>query len=212
MNLDPRLSTRATIFAGLLLLLAGGCGRNAPVAVQEKAIADLIAQHNDDQALAVLGKSIQTQEKSDAMSLVRFTIDGLLNAGRPEIVERVLTQAATVKASPDEIKHLILATHVRVSAACGDWAALSTNFPAAVNTLADGELDALLRAIVPIAARTGKQAVIDQCAELILFSPMAASKPATVATAASTWTENTMKADKNKFPSRLANMRIRLDR
>ena len=182
-----------------------------PHAMRQQAlewnIADYIALRNDDQALAVLGKSFQAlKNSSDGMGLVRFTIETLLNAGRPESVELVLALAATLKASPVELQHLTIATHVRVSSARGDWATLTNNFPAAINALTDGELDGLLQAIVPPATKAGKHEVIDTCAEMLLFNPSASSKPAAMASAARRWGENAMQSNKSAFPGRLAAM------
>jgi tetratricopeptide (TPR) repeat protein len=170
------------------------------------AIDDLVSLHNDDQALAMLGQSFQALKPSDGMTLVRSTIEDFFGAGRPESVEKVLALAAGLKTGESEIKHLTVATHVRISSARGDWNTLTNDFPAAVNILNDGELDGLLRAVIPAATKAGKRSVIDQCAEAILFNPAATDKCTVVATAARAWGENAMETDKGAFPGRLEAM------
>ena len=170
-------------------------------------IADLVALHNDDQALAMLGKSFTTLKKpADGMSLVHFTIEALLNAGRPESIERVLALASTLKCSPAEIKYLGIVTHARIFAACGDWTSLTNNLPIAISTLPDGELDGLLHAVMPVVAKSGKPALLDQFVELVLFNPAATAKPSALSTAARKWGEMAMESDKTAFPGRLATL------
>ena len=102
--------------------------------------------------------------------------------------------------------HVTLATHVRASAARGDWSVLTNEFASATPILNDHETSELLRAILPDAAKAGKRDVIDQCAEIILFSPAATNTPEAVALAARIWGENAMATDKLIFPGRLATL------
>ena len=99
--------------------------------------------------------------------------------------------------------HVSIATHVRASAARGDWTALTNSFLSAITILNDSEINDLLRDIVPNAAKAGKRTVIDQCAEAILFNSAVSNKPASFALAARIWGENVMATDKAAFPGRL---------
>ncbi len=169
-------------------------------------IEDHIAMRNDDQALSTLGQSFLVLKPAEGLSLVRLTIEALFSAGRVEGIEQVLTLAAGLKASPVEVEHLAMATRVRIASARGEWAALTNAFPGAAGILTDGELDGLLRAVIPAATKAGKRTVVDQCAETVLFSPTAARTPTAVATAVRIWSESAMESDKGAFPGRLAAM------
>jgi len=102
--------------------------------------------------------------------------------------------------------HEAIVKHVRATAARGDWTDLTNDFPVAVSLLHDNEINDLLHAIIPDAAKAGKRMVIDQCAAAILFSPHATNNPLSVALAARIWGENAMATDKSAFPSRLETM------
>lgn len=169
-------------------------------------IDDQIVLRNDDQALAMLAKAFATLQPAESMALVRFSIEALFGTGRLETIERVLDVAAGQKAPAQELNHLTIATHARLCSARGDWSALTNAFPNAANTLNDGELDGLLRAVIPVATKAGKRAVVDQCAEAVVFSPAASSNRTAVTTAARVWGENAMESDKGAFPGRLAAM------
>jgi tetratricopeptide (TPR) repeat protein len=170
------------------------------------AIEDRIALREDDKALAVLNKAAQTLRPAETLSLVRLAIEALFGAGRLDGIEPVLNVAAGLTSSAAEVNRLRLATHLRVSSARGDWEGLTNEFPVAAGALLDGELDGLLRAITQAAGKAGKRAVIDQCAEIVILSPSAASNRTAVATAARVWAESAMEADKGAFPGRLATM------
>ena len=182
-----------------------------PHAMQQQActwnIADNIALHNDEQALSMLGKSVQSPTlPADGLTLARFTIDAFLNAGRTESTEKALAIAATIKTDPAELEHLNLVTHVRIASASGDWTTLTNRFQMAVSTLKDDELNGLLQGLISTPTRPGKPAVIDQCAQLVLFSPMAPSQPHAVETAARKWGEDVVASDKKAFPGCLTAM------
>ena len=166
-------------------------------------IEDLIALREDEQALAVLERSFQALTPSESMALARFTIEAFFGAGRPENVARVLALAANLNTNASELEHLTVATQVRICAASSDWDALTNDFAVAANTLNDGELDGLLRTVIPTATKAGKRTVIDQCAEAILFNPTAASNLTAAATAARIWGVTAMETDPGEFPRRL---------
>ena len=96
------------------------------------SVVDRIALHQDEEAVAVLGKALQTVKPAEGLLLTRRAIDAFLAAGKPAKTEQILALAAGLKVSAMEIKRLTVVTQMRVAAACGNWAVLPRDLSAAV--------------------------------------------------------------------------------
>ncbi|MFZ4394384.1 MAG: hypothetical protein ACOYOU_02015 [Kiritimatiellia bacterium] len=166
-------------------------------------IEDQLGLRQDDQALDMLGKAFPVLKPAESLSLVRSSVETLFAAGRMESVDRFLAAAADHKPIQDDISRLTIAMHVRIASVRGDWAVLTNDFQTAISKLPDGELNSLFQTIIPVANAAGKQKVVDQCAELILFPVAASNAPSAVATASRVWCENTMASDTNALPGHL---------
>ena len=166
-------------------------------------ICDRIALCQDEQALAALGRALQSVKPSEGASLARQAIEAFLNAGRPERAEQALILAAGRKIDAVALRRLTIVTQTRLAAARGDWTALPRNFSAAVGVLPDDELDVLLHVVTTAASRADRRGAVDACAEAVLFGPAASSNQAVLATAARIWGENVMAVDRSAFPLRL---------
>jgi tetratricopeptide (TPR) repeat protein len=91
---------------------------------------------------------------------------------------------------------------VRIVAARGDWSGLIPDFTNAVQTLSDGELDRLIRAIFPAVEKADKRALVSQWAELVVTRGQSRSNlTSSVATAARFWAENVLATDKGGLPA-----------
>ncbi|MEI6211662.1 MAG: hypothetical protein WCR06_08555 [bacterium] len=167
-------------------------------------INDQLGLRQDDQALNMLGKAFPVLLPAESLSLVRSSVETLFAASRMESVDRFLAAAAGLQPIRDDISRLTIAMHVRIASVRGDWAVLTNDFQTAVSKLTDGELNSLFQTIIPVANAAGKQKVVDQCAELILFPVAASNAPSAVATASRVWCENTMASDTNALPGHLA--------
>lgn len=166
-------------------------------------IEDQLGLRQDDQALEMLGKAFPVLKPAESLSLVRSAIETLFAANRMGNIDRFLTVAADLKPIQEDISRLTIAVHVRIASARGDWAAMTNDFQAAVGKLTDGELNGLFQTIIPVANAAGKRAVVDQCAEMILFPVAASNAPSAVATASRVWCENTMASETNALPGHL---------
>ena len=194
--------TNAAAWSGELLTqtnLVAGLRRT----VYAWSIDDHIALGADDQALDVLAQAIRALPATDSVPLVVQTVDSLLSAGRLDTVERALAAAAAIQPRPDALAHLMTSTRMRLRASRGEWDPLTNDFATAAASLPDGDLDRLLRAVFGTAQKAGKRAVVDACAESVLFTAVARSNATSVATAARVWVEQAMAADKDALPARL---------
>lgn len=167
------------------------------------SIDDNIALGADDQALGVLSRAIQALAADESVPLSVQAVEALLAAGRLESVDRVLTLAGAMRPCPLAITHLVTASHVRLRASRGEWEALTNDFAVAALSLPDGDLDRLMRGVFGAAQKAGKRAVVDGCAEIVIFNPAVRSNATAVASATRVWIEQIMAADKDALPARL---------
>lgn len=165
-------------------------------------IEDSVALRRDDEALAMLERSLGSIEPRDRAGLASQAIDALLAAGRVAGAERAIRLAEQIKPRPPEFAELVMSARARIFAARGDWAALIPDFTNAVQTLSDGELDRLIRALFPAVEKTDKRALVRQWAELVVTRGQSRSNlTSSVSTAARFWAEGVLATDKGGLPA-----------
>ncbi len=156
---------------------------------------------DDEKVQALVGQLLRDAPAGGALEIVARAVDTLFEQRRLDLLGTLLRQMSQVVTSDQGTQYLVLRTRLRLHAHRGEWEKLGAAFPDAAAKLPDGELQRLLRQLVPLAGTGGQTELIEQLCTVVIDKE--ADKQQSLILAGRQWVDLGMRHDPAVLPDRL---------